>query len=143
MYLTLLTISTQEQIRDSPFAYVVLPAATHAQQSQAIGEGVHTATAGRKQSFSIMPKDAHGNFRGWPHDPMANDERHLDVFDATAVLLDIAAEGDVNFSIDVTYDAASRYFLGTYLPRASGRYQLKIYHEAKATLCIFEEVPLL
>ncbi len=121
----------QEQIRDSPLEYVVLPAATHAQQSQAIGEGVHAATAGRKQSFSILPKDAHGNFRGWPHDSMATDERHLDVFQATAVLLDIAAEGDVTFSVDVTYDAASRYFEGTYLPRTSGRYQLNIFHEAK------------
>lgn len=62
---------------------------------------------------------------------MAADERHLDVFHATAVLLDIAAEGDVTVSVDVTYDATSRYFLCTYLPRTSGRYQLNIYHEAK------------
>lgn len=123
MYLTLLF--EQERIRESPFEYVVLPAATHAPQSQAIGEGVHGAIAGKQQSFSIIPKDAFGNFRGWPLQSMSTDERHLDVFHATAV-----SECDV-INVDVTYDASTRYFVATYTPRISGQYQLNILYEAK------------
>jgi len=118
----------KEPIRGSPFEYVVLPATTHASQSQAIGEGVHTAIAGKQESFFIVPKDAHGNFRGWPHHALVNDERHLDVFHATTELLD-NAQGDVTFAVDITYDAASRYFVGMYTPRTSGHYRLTIYHE--------------
>ena len=123
MYLTLLF--EQERIRESPFEYAVLPAETHSPQSQAIGEGVHKAIAGKQQSFSIIPKDAFGNFRGWPLQSMSTDERHLDVFHATAV-----SECDV-INVDVTYDASTRYFVATYTPRMSGLYQLNILYEAK------------
>ena len=126
MYLTFLF--DQERIRESPFEYVVLPAATHAPQSQAIGEGVHRAVAGKQQSFYILPKDAFGNCR-WSHQSMSTDERHLDLFHATAVLLDVA-EGVV-INVDVTYDASSRSLLGTYTPSKSGQYQLSILYEAK------------
>ena len=55
---------------------------------------------------------------------MSTDERHLDVFHATAV-----SECDV-INVDVTYDASTRYFVATYTPRISGRYQLNILYEA-------------
>ena len=122
----------QESIRDSPFEYAVLPAATDASQSQAVGEGVHTAIAGKQHSFAIVPNDSFGNFRGWPHHSITSDERHLEAFYATAVLLDIA-EGDVDsssFNVDVSYDATSRTFLAAYTPTRSGHYELNITHEA-------------
>ena len=55
---------------------------------------------------------------------MSTDERHLDVFHATAV-----SECDV-INVDVTYDASTRYFVATYTPRTSGQYQLNILYEA-------------
>ncbi|KAL7444122.1 hypothetical protein ACHAXM_009872 [Skeletonema potamos] len=119
----------KEPVRDSPFEYVVLPAATDASKSQAVGEGAHTAIAGKQHSFTIVPKDAYNNFRGWPHHSLSKDERHLDVFHATAAMLDFD-EGDAFFNVHVTYDASSRTFLAAYMPRKSGHYHLNITYEA-------------
>jgi len=127
--MTLTLCFAQEPIGDSPFEYVVLPAATDASNSQAVGEDVHMAIAGKQHSFTIVPKDAHNNFRGWPHHSIPNDERHLDAFHATAVLLDVA-EGDASFNVDITYDASSRTFVTAYTPKLSGHYHLDVTYEA-------------
>lgn len=115
-------------MRDSPFEYVVLPSETHASQTYVVGQAVHTAIAGQQHSFSIIPKDAFANFRGWSHHSAEDDERHLDVFHASASLLDVA-EGNATFSIDISYNVESGTFIAAYTPRRSGTYQLNIYHK--------------
>ena len=119
----------KEQVRDSPFEYFVLPAATHASQSEVVDHAVHRSIAGTHHSFSIVPKDAFANFCG--SSGISNDEMHRNTFRASAVLLDTpTTEGDVTINIDISYDVDSGYFSASYTPRVSGNYQLNVYHEA-------------